>query len=118
MRLRAEWGPSASNSAAAGAIWDPIYANHSHMAVWAARTYDVFAGMAKTAESGVHLVDGVEASRHAIAVPKWATRLPGFRICIPADLPPGFVSGWRYRAPIIDMPRYLDGLFRRLQISG
>lgn len=85
------------------------------MAVWAAHTYKVFESMAKNAGSGVHLVDGVEASRHTMAVPKWATHLPGFQTCSPADLPRGFASGWRYQAPIIDMPCYLDRLLRRLQ---
>src|SRR5690349_8305076 len=85
------------------------------MEVWAARTHEVFKVMAEAAGSGVHLVDGVEASRRAIAIPKWAAKLPDVRPCSPADLPPGFASGWRYHAPIIDMPRYLDGLLRRLQ---
>lgn len=115
VRIRAEHGPSESTSAAAGAIWDPIYARHDRVEQWAARSYEVFAGLAGTpGEPGVRLVDGVEASRTPIPSPAWAVALPGYRECRPEDLPTGFVTGWRYTAPIIDMPPYLRRLEERL----
>ena len=114
VRIRAEREPQESSSAAAGAIWDPIYARHSRVEHWAARSYDVFAGMADDHRSGVRLIDGVEASRVPIPSPGWAVGLPGFRECVPAELPAGFASGWRYTAPIIDMPPYLAHLQERL----
>ncbi|XVV09382.1 FAD-dependent oxidoreductase [Actinoplanes sp. CA-131856] len=118
VRLRAERDPSESNSAAAGAIWDPIYANHVRVEQWAARSYDVFTQMSEERFPGVRVVDGVEASRAPIPTPDWALGLPGYRECVPADLPPGFASGWRYTAPIIDMPAYLGALQRRLVAAG
>ncbi|MEU8818421.1 FAD-dependent oxidoreductase [Actinoplanes sp. NPDC048796] len=118
VRLRAEQEPRESSSAAAGAIWDPIYAKHDRVEHWAARSYDVFTELAQNGFPGVRVIDGVEASRVAIPTPGWAVGLPGYRDCAPADLPRGFASGWHYTAPIIDMPAYLHELQRRLIAAG
>jgi len=118
VRIRAEREPSASTSAAAGAIWDPIYANHPNVPVWAERTYDAFVRMQHEGRPGVRLVDGIEASREDMPTPDWAVPLPGYRDCTPQELPPGFASGWHYRAPIIDMPPYLDWLMERFLEAG
>ncbi|MEV4350692.1 FAD-dependent oxidoreductase [Actinoplanes sp. NPDC049596] len=118
VRIRAEQEPHRSSSAAAGAIWDPIYAHHSRVETWAARSYNVFAAMARDGFPGVKLIDGVEASRVAMPSPGWAVLLPGFHECAPAELPDGFASGWHYTAPIIDMPPYLARLQARLAGAG
>jgi D-amino-acid oxidase len=118
VRIRAADRPAHTNSAAAGAIWDPIYATHPRVGAWAARSYDEFARMAAGGLPGVRLVDGVEASREEMSTPDWARSLPGFHECGPADLPAGFRHGWRYRAPIIDMVPYLAGLEQRLRAAG
>jgi D-amino-acid oxidase len=39
-------------------------------------------------------------------------------VCEPDELPTGFVFGWHYTAPIIDMPAYLHELQRRLITAG
>jgi D-amino-acid oxidase len=114
VRIRAECPPAESSSAAAGAIWDPIYAKHDRVEHWAARSYEVFAGLAVEGAPGVRLINGIEASRTALPPPAWAVILPGYGECGPTDLPPGFVSGWRYTAPIIDMPPYLKRLQERI----
>ncbi|MBL7261657.1 FAD-dependent oxidoreductase [Paractinoplanes lichenicola] len=118
VRIRAEQEPWESHSAAAGAIWDPIYAKHPRVEQWAARSYEVFVELAQNHFPGVRVIDGVEASRVPIPSPDWAVGLPGYRECVPADLPIGFVSGWHYTAPIIDMPSYLHELQRRLIVAG
>ncbi|GIF20686.1 D-amino-acid oxidase [Actinoplanes tereljensis] len=110
VRIRAEDAPGRTNSAAAGAIWDPIYAEHPRVGVWAARSYEVFARLTEEGFPGVRMVNGVEASRDPMETPDWARELPGYRECTLAELPPGFVHGWHYRAPIIDMPPYLAQL--------
>ncbi|GIM88453.1 FAD-dependent oxidoreductase [Paractinoplanes toevensis] len=115
VRIVAADAPGQTSSAAAGALWDPIYANHPRVGAWAARSYDEFARMAG---DGVRLVDGVEAAREPMTTPDWALGLPGYRECEPADLPAGFVHGWRYRAPIIDMPHYLARLERLVREAG
>ncbi|MFI5935183.1 FAD-dependent oxidoreductase [Actinoplanes sp. NPDC051494] len=118
VRVVAERRPESSTSAAAGAIWDPIYANHPEVPAWSMYTYGVLRDLERAGRPGVRLVDGVEASRREIATPGWATSLPGFRECTAADLPDGFRSGWCYRAPIVDMPSYLAYLERRLIAAG
>jgi D-amino-acid oxidase len=118
VRIRAERESADSTSAAAGAIWDPIYATHPSVPVWAERTYDAFVRMENEGRPGVRLIDGVEASRAGIATPDWAVNLPGYRDCTREELPGGFTSGWHYRAPIIDMPPYLDWLLRRVTRAG
>ncbi|MET8152149.1 FAD-dependent oxidoreductase [Actinoplanes sp. NPDC049668] len=118
VRVRARGRPEQTTSAAAGAIWDPIYANHPQVPQWSARAYEVFRGLAEAGRPEVRLVDGVEASRTPIPSPDWAHHLPGYRECDPGELPSGFVSGWHYIAPIIDMPPYLSYLERRLKAAG
>ncbi len=118
VHVLAQHRPERSTSAAAGAIWDPIYANHDDVPRWSAQTYEVLCALHRAGRPEVRLVDGVEASRHPITSPVWATALPGFRECAPAELPPGFCSGWCYRAPIVDMPSYLRYLERRLMAAG
>lgn len=118
VRVRAERESADSTSAAAGAIWDPIYATHPSVPIWADRTYDAFVRMEREARPGVRLIDGVEASREGIATPDWAVNLPGYRDCTHDELPHGFASGWHYRAPIIDMPPYLGWLLQRFTRAG
>ncbi|MFF5290524.1 FAD-dependent oxidoreductase [Paractinoplanes globisporus] len=118
VRIRAAEPPGRTNSAAAGAIWDPIYAEHPRVGVWAARSYEVFSRMAAEQFPGVRLVEGVEASRHPMKSPDWARGLPGYRECSPDELPTGFVHGWHYTAPIIDMPPYLAALEAMVRSYG
>jgi len=118
VQIRAEDAPGDTNSAAAGAIWDPIYAEHPRVGVWAARSYEVFSAMTAEGFPGVRMVDGVEASRDPMETPEWAQALPGYRECTIAELPPGFVHGWHYRAPIIDMPPYLARLEKLVREAG
>ncbi|MEU4217780.1 FAD-dependent oxidoreductase [Actinoplanes sp. NPDC026623] len=118
VRVRARARPELTTSAAAGAIWDPIYASHRLVPRWSARAYDVFRDMVLAGRPEVRLVHGIEASRTPIPSPGWAHDLPGFRECDPGELPAGFVSGWHYTAPIIAMPPYLAYLERRLVAAG
>jgi D-amino-acid oxidase len=118
VRLVADRRPRDSTSAAAGAIWDPIYATHPRVFDWSRRSYEVLSAMAGAGRPEVQLIDGVEASRVAIAAPEWARRLPAFRECTATELPAGFAGGWRYRAPLVDMPSYLRYLEQRLTAAG
>ncbi|MET0491785.1 MAG: FAD-dependent oxidoreductase [Actinoplanes sp.] len=118
VRILAERGPEETTSANAGAIWDPIYANHPKVFEWSGRTYDVLAALVAEGRPEVRMVPGVEASRARIDPPRWARTLPGYRVCTPEELPGGFLSGWHYTAPIIDMRPYLRYLAARLARAG
>jgi D-amino-acid oxidase len=68
--------------------------------------------------SGVRLVHGLEAARTGVPPPDWARALPDFRAASDRELPAGFVTGWWYTAPVVDMPIYLRYLHDRLIDSG
>jgi D-amino-acid oxidase len=51
-------------------------------------------------------------------MPPRARIIPELRRCTDDELPPGFDSGFHSRMPLMDMPRYLDYLERRLVAAG
>ena len=57
--------------------------------------------------AGVRTVSGLQASRAQASPPDWAAALDGFRLATGGELPPGFVAGWRFAAPVAAMPVYL-----------
>lgn len=117
-RVVAEEVPG-TTSLAAGALWGPYLVEpKDKVHRWSHRSLDVFTELAADPATGVRLATGVEASRATARPPAWDTSLPGFTPASPADLPAGFTSGFRFRAPLIDMPRYLDYLRRRLLAAG
>ncbi|GGW77337.1 hypothetical protein GCM10010350_72960 [Streptomyces galilaeus] len=106
-------------SLAAGAIWGPYLVEpKDKVDQWGQRSLEIFRKLAEDPSTGVRLTSGIEASRTADAPPDWATTLPGFRPCEPAELPTGFTAGYRFTVPLIDMPAYLDYLLRRLDAAG
>jgi D-amino-acid oxidase len=109
--------PAATTSAAAGAIWDFVYANHPDVAEWSVRTYAEWEKLAHE-DAGVQFVRGTEAARIPRSIPGWAHQLPGFVPCGPGELPSGFAAGWRCSLPVVDMPVYLDYLESRFVAAG
>ncbi|GAB7052805.1 FAD-dependent oxidoreductase [Catenuloplanes indicus] len=73
---------------------------------------------ATSPDAGVRLLDGIEASRDRTTPAEYAAALPGYRRCAPSELPTGFTVGWRYRAPVVDIPVYLKYLQRRFKAAG
>lgn len=111
--------PANTTSAAAGAMWGPYLVEPwDRVRVWAGDSLRVFTGLAGVAGSGVRLVAGIEASRMACAPPGFLGMLDDVRVCGRGELPDGFVIGWRYRVPLIDMDLYLPYLCRRLAAAG
>ncbi|GHJ40479.1 FAD-dependent oxidoreductase [Streptomyces sp. TS71-3] len=106
-------------SLAAGAMWGPYLVEpKDKVDQWGRRSLEVFRTLSEDPTTGVRLTRGIEASRTAESPPDWATTLPGFRSCEPAELPAGFTAGYRFTVPLIDMPVYLDHLLRRLGDAG
>ncbi|MET8627855.1 FAD-dependent oxidoreductase [Kitasatospora sp. NPDC004669] len=119
VRVDAARPPAATTSAAAGATWDPFLINPwARVERWAEASLAVFRHLASEApESGVRLVRGTHQSSTPAAAPDWALAL-GARPCTGTELRAGYVAGWRFEAPVIDMPRYLDWLAQRLARGG
>jgi D-amino-acid oxidase len=106
--------PQCTTSYAAGAIWGQYLAAHGEAERWSRETLTTFEKLAAQGDCGVRIVAGVEAARVQVDPPIWATEIPDFCRCTVAELPAGFVSGWRYAVPIVDMPVYLGYLSDRL----
>jgi D-amino-acid oxidase len=99
--------PESTTSAAAGAMWGPYLVEpRDRVLRWAHQTLDDLTRIAHDEPaSGVHLASGIEASRREATLPEWAQLLPDVTPCRPEELPPGFAFGYRYTAPLVDMPR-------------
>ncbi|WUH92663.1 FAD-binding oxidoreductase [Streptomyces sp. NBC_00433] len=108
-----------ATSLAAGAMWGPYLVEpKDQVDHWSQRSREIFGTLSEDSATGVRLTSGIEASRTAETAPDWATTLPGFRPCKPAELPSGFTAGYRFTVPLIDMPVYLAYLQQRLRRAG
>jgi D-amino-acid oxidase len=108
-----------TTSFAAGAIWGmvrcgPLSRTHE----WAREGLSVLSSLAGVPAAGIRQVSGREVSAEPAAPPEWADLAPSLRACLPAELPSGYACGWRYTAPVITMPVYLDYLRRRYEAAG
>jgi D-amino-acid oxidase len=112
--------PHRTTSAAAGALWGPhLVGSDQRVGPWAARTLDRFRALAAEPAAGITEMPGlVAASRrpdhHTAEPPPFTTGAGPAAGVRPADLPDGFATGWRYAAPVVDMPAYLDYLLTGL----
>ena len=119
VRVMAKDPPAATTSAVAGASWGPYLVTDHRVLQWSKVTLDALERIAtEEPGAGVTLVDGIEAAEEVVEVPSWAHGVSGFRMCEPDELPPGFVMGWRYRLPLMEMPVYLRYLEDRLAAAG
>ncbi len=110
--------PDATTSAAAGAMWDPYLAERGGLVErWSRETLSELTALSADVGSGIRLVEGTQESRVPCGMPDWGPMV-GARMCSPEELRHGFVSGWRYRAPLVDMPQYLSYLVQRLEQAG
>jgi D-amino-acid oxidase len=111
--------PRQTTSAVAGAIWGPhLVENSDRVTRWSAETLEVLTVLADIPGTGVRLLSGTGAARAPQPRPDWAAPLPDLGPGDPGSLPPGFVAGWRYSAPVVSMPVYLDYLAGRLRRAG
>jgi len=112
--------PLMTTSAAAGAIWGPhLVGMDDRVARWGRLTLDRLTEMAADPVTGVRLATGIAASRTERSEPiDWVTAMEGARPCDPAELPAGFVGGWRLAVPIVSMTVYLGYLLARLSRAG
>jgi D-amino-acid oxidase len=113
-RVVAAEPPPATTSVAAGAIWGPVRCGPAEQCYpWARTGLGVLSALAGEPATGVHLVSGREVCSTVMTPPPWTDMLDEMRVLGPGDLPDGFVSGWRYTAPSVNMPVYLGYLLRR-----
>lgn len=125
--IQAAEPPGRTTSAVAGAIWGPhLIEDSDRVTEWCADTLGTLTGLAGQPGTGVRLASGVMATRAADAGQDLPTELAGelatlgdgIQPCAKAGLPAGFVAGWRYTAPVVSMPLYLDYLLGRFRQAG
>jgi D-amino-acid oxidase len=111
--------PQATTSSVAAAIWYPYKAYpEDRVLSWGRRTYEVFEELFTLPESGVLMREGVEIWHQKVPDPWWAKAVPHVRRCNEDELPPGYLDGHVFVAPIVEMPVYLSYLMGRFAASG
>jgi D-amino-acid oxidase len=111
--------PQQTTSAVAGAIWGRhLVEDTDRVTRWCAETLEVLTTLAADPGTGVRLITGIDAARGGYPRPDWAAPLGDLAPCDLAALPAGFTAGWRYTAPVVSMPVYLDYLASRLRLAG
>ena len=108
--------PLETTSSVAAAIWYPyLSAPEDRVALWSRATYEEFAKLAEH-EPSVRMRHGREFLVQRTPDPQWADVLPDLtRVASP---PTGFVDGWSFTSPVIEMPAYLPALVKRLEEAG
>jgi D-amino-acid oxidase len=110
--------PLETTSAVAAAIWYPYRAlPRDKVTAWATTSYAVFDALADTdPESGVRMVLGTEVFTKTQADPWWVGAVSG--LDRETALPDGYVDGWTFATPVVDMPEYLPWLAGRVAGLG
>ena len=117
--IRTAAPPEATTLAVAGAVWGPVMAGPAgRCREWARTGLETLRELEKIPGTAVRSVTGRELSRKPDEPPGWIDLLDDVRLCHGDDLPPGFVSGWRYTAPLVRMPVYLEYLRTRFTRAG
>lgn len=117
--IRTAAPPGASTSAAAGAVWGPVMAGPAQrIREWARTSLYVLRELENVPATGIRSLAGRELSRVPAEPPDWIDLLDDVRLCRDDEFPPGFVSGWRYTAPVVNMPVYLEYLRARFDRAG
>jgi D-amino-acid oxidase len=105
--------PQRTTSAVAGALWGAhLVGADQQVDLWAQLTLRRFRDLCAEPAAGVRELRGLVASAGVAAPdpPSFARDAGGLIRCDPAGLPAGYRSGWRYTAPVVAMPAYLDYL--------
>jgi D-amino-acid oxidase len=117
--------PQQTTSIAAGALWGPhLVGMDDRVARWASVTQARFTELsapelgANALAGIVRTAAGIAASREHRTEPPEFAAAADLAECAPADIPAGYSSAWRLRAPIVAMPGYLDYLAERFGRAG
>jgi D-amino-acid oxidase len=115
--VRAAGTGAQTTSFAAGALWGPVRCGPPKRTLgWSRTGLEVMTELAHDPASGIRMVAGQEVSRTPAQPPPWVAMLHGG--AQPARLPEGYASGWRYYAPLANMPVYLGYLRDRFRKAG
>lgn len=104
----------------AAALWYPFLTAPAERAgEWGKVTYQELERLATDSpESGVTIRDGREYLREVVELPSWKDDISHFRVLESSEIPDGFVFGWEFRSPIIEMPKYMPWLREKVESGG
>lgn len=109
--------PLETTSAVAAAIWYPYRAlPQDRVTAWSGASYAEFVGLAGEPGTGVRMVTGTEVFTERKADPWWRSAVPS--LDRETALPAGYVDGWTFTTPIVEMPVYLRWLLGRIEDLG
>jgi D-amino-acid oxidase len=104
--------PLETTSSVAAAIWYPYLAfPQEKVTAWGRTAYAEFARLAERGADGVAMRGGTELLREAAPDPWWIEAVPALDRVEPR---PSYADAWSFVTPVIDMPRYLPWLARRV----
>jgi D-amino-acid oxidase len=121
VRVWATDPPQRTTSAVAGALWGPSFQEPAVKTLaWTAQSLQDFTELARDPETGVRLVTAriVGDLPTDAELPPQAALIPDLAPLHAARVPDGFSGGFRATMPLVDMPRYLHYLTRRLEAVG
>lgn len=105
--------PPHTTSNTAAAVWLPFKAYPPEkVTVWGRETWQKFQELQPIKESGVATRTIVEVLPAPAPDPWWAAAVPDFRHSNQDELPVGYLDGYTFTTPVIDMSIYLDYLVR------
>lgn len=108
--------PAETTSAVAAAIWYPyLISPPERVSAWSRDTYRELVRLAADVPF-IRLRSGSEYLVEKTPDPWWADAVPDLRRI--QNPPPGFVDGWSFTSPVVEMGRYLPYLVDRLQAAG
>jgi D-amino-acid oxidase len=104
----------------AAAIWYPFLTAPADRAdTWGVVTYAELERLAnEEPDSGVRMRDGREYLREVVEPPAWRDEIAAFSILDRREIPDGYVFGWQFRAPVIEMHLYMPWLRSRAESLG
>jgi D-amino-acid oxidase len=108
-----------STSYLAAAIWFPTHVGPpDRVAAWGSRTFTVLADQAAGGVPGVSMRESLMLYREPPGAPEWAASVGAVRAATDAELPGDYPYGLRFAVPLVEMPRYLPWLVRRVEREG
>jgi D-amino-acid oxidase len=112
--------PPDTTSNVAAAVWYPYKAFPEHLVDrWGARSFREFCELASDGASHVIVRKGIEIFTNVKTDdPWWRNAVSDFRHARRDELPEGYRSGYVFKAPVIEMPAYLNYLMRRFRDLG
>ncbi|MBO0847495.1 MAG: FAD-binding oxidoreductase [Nocardioides sp.] len=108
--------PLETTSSVAAALWYPYLAfPQDKVTAWGKAAYAEFARLADEGADGVAMRRGTEFLHDRASDPWWIDAVPSLERVAP-EAP--YADGWSFVAPVVDMPRYLGWLERRVKDAG